>query len=62
MTEYWMDKRLREKKSIACEGNYIRILADVLVKLQEFKNRSRGKKQSLYEANLEFLAQNGGEK
>ena len=41
MTEHWMDKRLREKKSIACEGNYIRILADVLVKLQEFKNRSR---------------------
>lgn len=54
MTEHWMDKALREKRPINMEGNYIRISADAFVKMQEFKNRHSKKKQSLYEANLEY--------
>lgn len=57
MTEHWMDKRTREGKPIVMEGNYIRIPAEVFVKFQEVKNKSKGKKQSLYEANLEYLGE-----
>ncbi len=54
MTEHWMDKRMRENKPIALEGNYIRIPAKAWVAFQDMKNRQSGRHQSLYEANKAY--------
>lgn len=53
-TEHWLDKMVRERRPIACAGNYIRISADNMVKLQQYKNKLTGKRQSLVEASQEF--------
>lgn len=55
MTEHWMDRRIREGKSIILEGNFIRIPAKAFVEFQKIKNKSSGKNQSLFEANQEYL-------
>ncbi len=49
IVEHWIDRRKREGKSIACQGNYIRISADALVKFQEIRNKGQKKKLSLIE-------------
>lgn len=53
--EHWMDKRIREHQSLACRGNYIKIPAKAWVVFQEFKNKHSGKRQTLAEANREFM-------
>lgn len=58
--EYWLDKRKREGKPIACPGNYIRIPADILVKFQEIRNRGQKKKLSLIEQQRQWEAEHGG--
>lgn len=58
--EHWMDKRIREGKSIALPGNYIRIPAKAFIEFQKLKNETSHSKQSLYEANREWET-NGGE-
>lgn len=52
--EHWLDKRKREHKPIACEGNYIRIPAKAWVEFQKLKNKCSGKRMTLAEANKEF--------
>lgn len=58
--EYWIDKRKREGKPIACEGNYIRIPANVLVEFQKIRNQGQKKKLSLIEQQRLWEAEHGG--
>lgn len=57
--EHWLDKRIREHKPIACEGNYIRIPADALVKFQELRNKGQKKKLSLIEQQRQWEKEHG---
>lgn len=52
--EHWLDKARREHKDIRCGGNYIKIPASAWVKIQQYRNRVSGKKQTLYEANEDY--------
>lgn len=57
--EHWLDGAKREKmpwetkeknkRSIACPGNHIRISADAMVKMQAIRNKGQKKKLSLIE-------------
>lgn len=52
--EHWLTKRKREKKPIACPGNYIRIPAAAWVEFQKLRNRATGKRLTLAEASKAF--------
>jgi len=58
--EHWLDKRKREKKPIVCEGNYIRIPANVLVEFQKIRNQGQKKKLSLIEQQRLWETEHGG--
>lgn len=53
VTEHWMDKRIRLGKPITLQGNLIRISANDILKLQEYKNNLLGIKISLIDASEE---------
>lgn len=52
-TEHWMDRRIRLKKPISLPGNLIRISAEDMLKLQEYKNSLLGVNKSLIQASEE---------
>lgn len=53
ITEHWMDKRLRLKKPINLVGNLIKISAEDLLILHEYKNKLLGIEKSIAEASEE---------
>lgn len=61
ITEHWLDKALREHRNINLEGNYIRIPASAMVKLQEIRNQRQKKKLSLIEQQRQWEEQHKGE-
>lgn len=53
ITEHWMNKRLRLHKPINLTGNLIKISAEDLLILHEYKNKLLGIEKSIAEASEE---------
>lgn len=51
--EHWLDVRKRENKPLNLEHNVIRISANDMLKLHQYKNELLGTKKSLAEASEE---------
>lgn len=49
VTEHWMDKRLRLRQPINLPGNMIRITAEALVAMNNYRNKLLGTDYSLHE-------------
>ncbi len=52
--EHWMDKRIREHKSINDPTNLIRISASDIIKLIDYKNSLLGTTKSILEESKDY--------
>ena len=58
INEHWLDRAIRNGERIIYDGNKVRMTADVIVWLQQWKNDMLGVKRSIAEESLIYEEKN----